>query len=141
MFGIESPTAQNTTKSALLDPCKTNSLSSLGFLEPLRRAKMGGRFGLCCRYFLPTYGGIQMDFDLGMLKEGLTSLGIAVGIYKQIKDSLPEGSKKEEVDEALKKAERQLKLAESQIAQGLMTKIGTALNAGMRNTHLLPRGG
>jgi hypothetical protein len=54
-----------------------------------------------------------MDFDLGMLKEGLTSLGIAVGIYKQIKDSLPEGSKKEEVDEALKKAERQLKLAES----------------------------
>ena len=60
-----------------------------------------------------------MDFDLGMLKEGLTSLGIAVGIYKQIKDSLPEGSKKEEVDEALKKAERQFKLAESQIAQGL----------------------
>jgi hypothetical protein len=60
-----------------------------------------------------------MDFDLGMLKEGLTSLGIAVGIYKQIKDSLPEGSKKNEVDEALQKAERQLKLAESQIAQGL----------------------
>jgi hypothetical protein len=60
-----------------------------------------------------------MDFDLGTLKEGLTSLGIAVGIYKQIKDALPEGSKKTEVDEALQKAERQLKLAESQIAQGL----------------------
>jgi hypothetical protein len=60
-----------------------------------------------------------MDFDLGMLKEGLASLATAIGIYKQIKDSLPEGSKKEEVDEALKKAERQLKIAESQIAQGL----------------------
>lgn len=60
-----------------------------------------------------------MDFDLGMLKEGLTSLGIAVGIYGQIKDSLPEGSKKNEIEEALQKAERQLKLAESQVAQGL----------------------
>jgi len=60
-----------------------------------------------------------MDFDFGTLKEGLTGLAAAIGIYKQIKDSLPEGSKKEEADEALKRAERQLKLAESQIAQGL----------------------
>jgi hypothetical protein len=60
-----------------------------------------------------------MDFDWGMLKEGLTTLATAVGIYKQIRDSLPEGSKKQEISEALQKAERQLKLAESQIAQGL----------------------
>jgi hypothetical protein len=60
-----------------------------------------------------------MDFDFGRLKEGLTTLGSIVGIYKQIKDSLPDGLKKDEIDEALKKAERQLKLAESQIAQGL----------------------
>ena len=61
-----------------------------------------------------------MDFEfLGALKDGLASLATVVGIYKQIKDSLPEGSKKEEIDEALAKAERQLKLAESQIAQGL----------------------
>jgi hypothetical protein len=60
-----------------------------------------------------------MDFNIGMLKEGLTSLGLAVGLYKQIKDSLPAGSKKDEADEALQKAERQLKLAESEIAQVL----------------------
>ena len=42
-----------------------------------------------------------MDFDFGTLKEGLASLAAAIGIYKQIKDSLPEGSKKEEADEAL----------------------------------------
>jgi hypothetical protein len=60
-----------------------------------------------------------MGFDLGMLKEGLTNLGLAVSLYKQIKDSLPRGSKKDEADEALQKAERQLKIAESQVAQGL----------------------
>jgi len=61
-----------------------------------------------------------MDFEfLGAVKEGLASLATVVGIYKQIKDSLPEGSKKDEIDEALAKAERELKVAESQIAKGL----------------------
>jgi hypothetical protein len=60
-----------------------------------------------------------MDFDFGTVKEAFTAATAALGLAKQIKDSLPQGSKKDEVDEALQKAERQFKLAESQLAQGL----------------------
>jgi hypothetical protein len=60
-----------------------------------------------------------MDFNFEMLKEAFTAATAALGLAKQIKDSLPQGSKKDEVDEALQKAERHLKLAESQIAEGL----------------------
>jgi hypothetical protein len=60
-----------------------------------------------------------MDFDWGTLKEGFTAATAFLGLAKQIKDSLPEGSKKDEADEALQNAERQLKLAESEIAQAL----------------------
>jgi len=59
-----------------------------------------------------------MDFDLETLKQGITSLGGVIGLIKQVKDMLPQGQR-EEIDVALQKAERQLKLAESQIAQGL----------------------
>jgi hypothetical protein len=38
MFVMGSPIAQNTAKSSLLDPRKTNGLSSLCFPQPLRRA-------------------------------------------------------------------------------------------------------
>ena len=60
-----------------------------------------------------------MDFDLETLKQGITSLGGIIGIVKQVKDMLPQGPKKDEIDAALQKVERQLKLAESQVAQGL----------------------
>jgi hypothetical protein len=60
-----------------------------------------------------------MDFAFETVKQGISTAVAALGFIKQAKELLPEGSKKNEVDEALQKAERQLKLAESQIAQGL----------------------
>jgi len=38
-----------------------------------------------------------MDFDFGTLKEGLTSLAAAIGIYKQIKDSLPKARRRKKL--------------------------------------------
>jgi hypothetical protein len=58
-----------------------------------------------------------MDFET--VKQGISMAVAALGFIKQAKELLPESSKKNEVDGALQEAERQLKLAESQIAQGL----------------------
>ena len=46
-----------------------------------------------------------MDLDLEILKQGITSLGAVMSIFKQVKEILPQGSKKDEIDEALQKAE------------------------------------
>jgi hypothetical protein len=61
----------------------------------------------------------QMDFGWELFKEGVDSVGSVLGIFKQVRDILPEGSKKKEIDEALQKAEEQWKLAKSKMAQGL----------------------
>jgi len=60
-----------------------------------------------------------MNIDIESVKQALSTVGIALGILKQAKDLLPDGSKKDEIDEALERAERQLKLAESQTALGM----------------------
>jgi hypothetical protein len=57
--------------------------------------------------------------DFGMLQQGITAATAALSFIKQAKELLPKGPKKDQVDEALQSAERQLRLAESQIAQGL----------------------
>lgn len=57
--------------------------------------------------------------DIESIKETIGALGIAIGVLKQAKDLLPDSTKKEEITEALKKAERELSLAESQVAHGL----------------------
>jgi hypothetical protein len=60
-----------------------------------------------------------MNIDLNAVKEGLIQTAVAINMMRQVKDSLPEGSKKTEITEALKQAERQLKLAEAQTMKSL----------------------
>ena len=61
----------------------------------------------------------MMNIDLDSVKQGLSTLTMALGLLKQAKDLIPKGPKKTNIDEALQQAERQLKLAESQVAHGL----------------------
>ncbi len=58
-----------------------------------------------------------MDFEA--LKQGLSALAIALTTLKQARDLLPEGDSKKEVSENVEKAERHIKIAESQTAQGM----------------------
>jgi ActR/RegA family two-component response regulator len=60
-----------------------------------------------------------MDIDIESLKQAFGTLATAINVLKQAKELLPDGSKKDDIDEALKKAERQLNLAEAQAAESL----------------------
>ena len=60
-----------------------------------------------------------MNFDLASIQQAFATLSTVVAILKQAKDLLPDGPKKRDIVEALEQAERQIKLAESQAAQGL----------------------
>jgi Holliday junction resolvasome RuvABC DNA-binding subunit len=60
-----------------------------------------------------------MNMDLDAIKESLVSMATALNLLKQLKDSLPKGSNKEEATKALEQAERQLKLAEAQTMHSL----------------------
>ncbi len=60
-----------------------------------------------------------MGIDLESIKQGFSTLGMALTTLKQVKELFPENPKAKDVDQALEQAERQLKLAESQVAQGL----------------------
>lgn len=53
------------------------------------------------------------------LKTGLSMLRDAMGLVKDVKDNLPAGDKKQALDRGLDQAERQIILAEAQIAQAL----------------------
>ncbi len=60
-----------------------------------------------------------MTVDVESIKQGLSAMGMVLGLFKQAKDLLPAGPKKDEIDEVLTRTERELKLAESQVAHGL----------------------
>lgn len=60
-----------------------------------------------------------MTVDVESIKQGLSAMGMVLSLFKQAKDLLPAGPKKDEIDEVLARTERELKLAESQVAHGL----------------------
>ena len=60
-----------------------------------------------------------MNIDIESIKQGFATLGTALTVLKQAKDLMPDGPKKSEINETLEKAERQIKIAESQTAQGI----------------------
>jgi hypothetical protein len=62
---------------------------------------------------------VMMTVDVESIKQGLSAMGMVLGLFKQAKDLLPAGPKKDEIDEVLRRTERELKLAESQVAHGL----------------------
>lgn len=53
------------------------------------------------------------------LRTGISMLRDALGLVKDVKDALPSSDKKQALDRGLEQAERQLLLAEAQIAQAL----------------------
>jgi len=53
------------------------------------------------------------------LRVGISMLRDALGLGKDVKDALPSSEKKQAMDRGLEQAERQLLLAEAQIAQAL----------------------
>jgi len=57
--------------------------------------------------------------DIEMIARGISTFGTAIGILKQITSLLPDGMKKNEASENLVRAEREMKIAESQIAAGM----------------------
>lgn len=60
-----------------------------------------------------------MAIDIVSLAAGIGLLKAALESIKQAKDLLPEGSKKEDAETALARAEKELKLAEVEIASRL----------------------
>ncbi len=58
-----------------------------------------------------------MSIDLTAFKQGIELIGTTMGLFKQIKDLLPNDPKKIAVEKALEDAERTLKIAEATIAQ------------------------
>ena len=57
--------------------------------------------------------------DIEAIKQGLSALALAISTLKQAKDMLPDGKEKQDISDNVEKAERQLKIAEAQTAQGL----------------------
>ena len=57
--------------------------------------------------------------DITMVKTGIDMVIAAIKALKEAKDLLPESPDKATVTEALERAERELKIAEAQIAEGL----------------------
>ena len=60
-----------------------------------------------------------MDVNFESLKQALSLFTTALNAAKQVKELLPKGSKKGEIETALQHAEHQLKFAESQTAHSL----------------------
>ena len=60
-----------------------------------------------------------MNIDIESIKQALGTLGATLTLLKQAKDLLPENSQKQELIIAIESAERQLKIAESETAQGM----------------------
>jgi hypothetical protein len=56
---------------------------------------------------------------LDQLKDGLEACRIALGVVRDVRDTLPAGKSTEAIDQAIEKAERATKIAEAQIAKGL----------------------
>ena len=60
-----------------------------------------------------------MDIDIAALGQAVVMLKTAIDAVKGVTRKLPEGDQKTEVETSLAQAERQLKLAEVQIASSL----------------------
>jgi hypothetical protein len=61
----------------------------------------------------------QITTTLGLFKTGFDTLRTAMGLVKDVQGVLPEGEKKDVVSRTLDEADKQLVLAEAQIAQAL----------------------
>ena len=61
----------------------------------------------------------QITTTLGLFKTGFNTLRTAMGLVKDVQGALPEGEKKDVVGRTLDEADKQLVLAEAQIAQAL----------------------
>jgi hypothetical protein len=59
------------------------------------------------------------SMDINTLTNGITLLTSALSALKQAKDLIPDSPKRTEAEEALHRAERQLKLAEAETLRGL----------------------
>jgi hypothetical protein len=97
---------------------------------------------------------ISITAGIALLKSGLESARTAFGLWKDLRGTLPEGSKRDEVTRALEQSEQQLQIAEAQIAKGLgytlcecdfpptpMLTVGWIERGGNRAVHRCPRCG
>lgn len=57
--------------------------------------------------------------DIESIKQALTAIGLALSTLKQAKDLLPESPQKQEVSNTIYNAEKDIKIAEGQIAQSM----------------------
>jgi hypothetical protein len=91
---------------------------------------------------------------IALFKSGMDGIRSAFGIWKDIRATLPEGSRRDEVTRALEQSERQLQIAEAQIAKGLgytlceceflptpMLTVGWIERGGNRAVHRCPKCG
>ncbi len=60
-----------------------------------------------------------MDIDIDAVKQAISAFGMVISTLKQAKDLLPDGERKTEISKHLENAERQIKIAKSQIAHTL----------------------
>jgi len=60
-----------------------------------------------------------MNLDVESVKQVFSTEGAALGMLQQVADLLPKGSRKDEALESLERAERALKMAESQMATSM----------------------
>lgn len=65
----------------------------------------------------------SLSSGLALAKSGFDTLRTAVGLVKDAQGILPAGEKKDVVGRSLEEADRQIRLAEAQIARGLGYKL------------------
>lgn len=56
--------------------------------------------------------------DIGSLSKGLGLVTTAITILKSIKELIPSGDKRQDVEKKLEEAEKNMKIAEAEIAKG-----------------------
>jgi hypothetical protein len=60
-----------------------------------------------------------VNIDIASISKALGAASVALQLLKQARDLVPEGSEKEQVDEAIQNAEERLRMAQSQAAHAL----------------------
>src|SRR5690606_9318038 len=63
--------------------------------------------------------GFDWSSAMEQLKAGVDLLRNTVGLFKDVKDALPAGEKRDAITKAIDQSEKQLQIAEAQIAAGL----------------------
>ena len=66
-----------------------------------------------------------MNIDIESIRQALGTFGATLILLKQAKDLLPENSQKQELNAAIESSERQLKVAELELARALGHEICT----------------